>query len=96
MVLALAPVMTWLFNHTGESVLLAILAHASVNTVQQMVAQLFAGTASTLVNLLLAFGVVALVLVVATRGRLGYRAGELALPHGRAPEVEPVRSRDRP
>lgn len=42
MLLSLAPIMTWIFNHTRGSILLAILAHASVNTAELVVAnQLF-------------------------------------------------------
>jgi membrane protease YdiL (CAAX protease family) len=81
-VLALAPLMTWLFNHTQGSVLLAILAHASVNTAQLVVVnQLFPSAANETINLLLAFAVVALVLIVVTRGRLGY--SEEGLPRRR-------------
>jgi hypothetical protein len=61
-----------------------------------MVVQLFPSAASTLVNLLLAFGAVALVLILVTRGRLGYRGGEVEVPPGNAAEVAPAGSRDRP
>ena len=72
-VLALAPVMTWLYNRTRGSVLLAILAHASVNTAQQMVGQLFPSATNAVVGATLGLGVLALALIAATRGRLGYR-----------------------
>ncbi|HUX88637.1 MAG TPA: CPBP family intramembrane glutamic endopeptidase [Chloroflexota bacterium] len=96
MVLALAPIMTWIFNHTHGSILLAILAHASVNASGQvLVNQLFPGAASTELNYLLAFGTVALVLIVVTRGRLGYRGGEVGVPTVHAAKAESVGSRDR-
>jgi membrane protease YdiL (CAAX protease family) len=75
LVLGLTPTMTWLFNRTRGSVLVAILAHGSVNTALQMVpAQLFPTLAVTLVPVAVAFAVVALVLIVMTRGRLGLAA----------------------
>jgi membrane protease YdiL (CAAX protease family) len=72
LVVALAPLMTWLCNRTGGSVLLAVLAHGSVNTSLLLVAhRLFPVTASSLVPFAVAVAVVALVLTAATRGRLG-------------------------
>jgi membrane protease YdiL (CAAX protease family) len=72
LVVALAPIMTWLFNHTRGSVLIAILAHGSVNTALQMVpGQLFPMVAFTLTPFAIALAVVAVVLIVVTRGRLG-------------------------
>jgi len=61
LVRALAPLMTWLFNESRGSVLIAILAHRSVNTGLLMVpSQLFPNTAGSLVPFALAFAVVAL------------------------------------
>jgi len=80
-VVALAPIMTWLFNHTRGSILLAILAHASVNSAQvALVSPLFPSAANEVVGAMLAFAVVALVLIVVTRGRLGYRWDEVGMP----------------
>ena len=71
---AIAVIMTWVYNRTQGSLLLAVLAHASVNTAQPLVVNdPFPRAASTEVNALLAFGITALVLLVLTRGRLGYR-----------------------
>ncbi|MBK6872663.1 MAG: CPBP family intramembrane metalloprotease [Kineosporiaceae bacterium] len=61
--------LTWLFNHTGGSVLLAVLAHASLNAGTALVA---GRTASMAVDVL--FGVVGVVLVLATRGTLSYQS----------------------
>jgi CAAX protease family protein len=78
LVIALSPLMTWLFNRTRGSVLMSILTHASVNTVLVLVpGQLFPAAGTNLAPFALAFSSVALVLVVWTRGRLGQQ------PHGR-------------
>lgn len=75
--IGLTIVITWVFNHTRESLLIAILMHATLDAF---------GSDSALflfsmqweqkygnMALLIGFGVVALVLVVVTRGRLGYQ-----------------------
>jgi membrane protease YdiL (CAAX protease family) len=69
-------VIIWVFNNTRDSVLMAILVHGSWNT--------FYGTAlihlfpapsvqGSYLNLMIAAGALALVLIAVTRGRLGYR-----------------------
>jgi membrane protease YdiL (CAAX protease family) len=71
--IALTFLYTWLFNNTRGSVLLAALAHASVDAF--FVGQFFAATVvSGASNLPLVTGFVpaALLLVILTRGRLGY------------------------
>jgi membrane protease YdiL (CAAX protease family) len=76
-VVAFTVVMTWVFNGSRGSLLLAMLAHASLNTTQvAVVNRVFPAVADSEVNALLGFGVVALVLVAVTRGRLG------SSPHG--------------
>jgi membrane protease YdiL (CAAX protease family) len=82
--LAVAFVYTWLFNNTGGSILLAALLHAAINISSGLVldlvpgmedefgVQLYGAVAITCV-------IVALVLVAATRGRLGYRAERVTL-----------------
>jgi membrane protease YdiL (CAAX protease family) len=62
--------LTWLFNHTGGSVLLAVLAHASLNAATGLVT---GRTASMAV--IMSFGVVGVVLVFATRRTLSYQPG---------------------
>jgi membrane protease YdiL (CAAX protease family) len=72
-------VMTWVFNRTGESLPLAILLHVSVNTFFSIVAsEMFPtlGVQDATHALLLASTVTAGVLLVATRGRLGYRTAK--------------------
>jgi len=61
--------LTWLFNNTGGSVLLAVLAHASLNAGTEFVAPSGASSMAVWAS----FGVVGLVVVVATRGTLSYR-----------------------
>jgi len=75
MVTALAIIFTWIFNNTRGSVFLAILAHASVNTPQLVLVPLFPTVDFTKLNLaaLITFVVVALLILVLTRGRLGYQ-----------------------
>ncbi len=72
-VLSVAVILTWIFNHTGGSILLAILAHSSVNTSQVVLNPLFPAV-NTDLNGLIGFGVLAIVIVVMTRGRLGLPA----------------------
>ena len=71
-------IFTWVFNNTKGSVLLAILAHGSINSAAVAVFGLFPAPAVTggITNFVIGFGVVALVIVALTRGRLGYRQEE--------------------
>ena len=68
-------VFTWVFNNTKGSVLLAILAHGSINSAATAVFILFPAPSVTggFANFVIGFGVTALVIVALTRGRLGYR-----------------------
>jgi membrane protease YdiL (CAAX protease family) len=72
---SLTIVFTWIFNNTKGSVLMAILAHGSVNTAGAAVYTLFPARAVTgsIAGFVIGFGVAAVVIVVLTRGRLGYR-----------------------
>ncbi len=69
---------TWIFNRTGESLPVAMLAHVSVNNFASVMwFSMFTtlnpyGQAANWASVV-GFGAVALVLVVLTRGRLGYR-----------------------
>lgn len=77
---ASAFIYTWVYNHTGGSILLAALLHGAINGSTVLVMGLLPGLDDALRvplygALALAFTIVALVLVVATRGRLGYQAG---------------------
>ncbi|MDD9206656.1 CPBP family intramembrane metalloprotease [Georgenia sp. 10Sc9-8] len=64
--------LTWLFNHTRGSVLIAVLAHASLNAGSGFVAP---GRAASMA-VFASFGIVGLVVVLATRGTLSCRPME--------------------
>jgi len=74
-VLAMAILFTWVFNHTRGSILIALLLHASVNTSSIALNSLFLAVDQTSNDLamLIGFGVPALLIVILTRGRLGYQ-----------------------
>src|SRR5664279_5284773 len=57
-VMSITVIMTWVFNHTRGSLLLAILVHSSVNTSQVMVNELFPNAANTELNALIGYGTV--------------------------------------
>jgi membrane protease YdiL (CAAX protease family) len=70
-------VITWVFNNTRTSVLLAILVHASIDTFGGTLGVIFPAKAVvSAFPYMIGFGVVAVVLIVLTRGRLSY--GRLA------------------
>jgi membrane protease YdiL (CAAX protease family) len=82
-----AIVTTWVFNNTKGSVFMAILVHASIDTFSLPMGALF--SPSEVANsILLSFGVLALLLVVLTRGRLGYRREDPASATAPTPEEE--------
>ncbi|MGB3634726.1 MAG: CPBP family glutamic-type intramembrane protease [Rubrobacteraceae bacterium] len=69
---------TWIFNRTGDSVPVVMLAHVSVNNFVGMLLLAVITTLSPSVSALLwgikiSFGLVALMLIVMTRGKLGYQ-----------------------
>lgn len=77
MVVAISILMTWVYNHTRGSLFIAILLHAAINTTSVFPA-LFSipgMSAMMLGNLamLIAMGVPAVLILVLTRGRLGYQ-----------------------
>lgn len=68
-------VMTWVFNRTGQSLPLAMLLHTSVNNYASVAStELFPSVDADRFQLavLLAAGIGAAIVIVATRGRLGY------------------------
>jgi uncharacterized protein len=75
----LSIVMTWVFNRSGESLPLIMLFHANVNTVFSIAwSDMFPsldGFSDSLHALAIGAGGTAVVLLVATRGRLGVPAG---------------------
>lgn len=87
MITALTVIMTWVSNHAGGSLLLLMLMHASFNTFANRVgAPLFPAPIFDeygLLPVLLGFTATAIVLIIATRGRLGYdspQSGGIADP----------------
>jgi membrane protease YdiL (CAAX protease family) len=69
---AIAVIITWVFNNTRGSLLIAMLLHGAVDAYSPAV--LFADPQlSTLLHAVLGFGIVALLLIVLTRGRLSYQ-----------------------
>jgi membrane protease YdiL (CAAX protease family) len=78
MVVAIAIIFTWAFNHTRGSIFISNLAHAAIDTPQLVWYPLFLAVDETRINLanLIAFGVPALLIVILTRGRLGYQPGQ--------------------
>jgi membrane protease YdiL (CAAX protease family) len=75
----LSVIMTWVLNNCGGSVLMAILAHAAFDLVQPFAA-LFPSTTPYYDNpvhiqgmgIAIVFSIAALIVIVFTRGRLGY------------------------
>jgi uncharacterized protein len=66
-------VITWVFNNTRASLLVAILFHASIDAFTFPLAAMFPAKAlASAFPLMIGFGVVAVVLIVLTRGRLSY------------------------
>jgi membrane protease YdiL (CAAX protease family) len=72
-------VWTWLFNHAGGSVFYAILIHATSNATSSLVPQWLHVQGSDPWALAKIFGVTALLLILLTRGRLGYSGAPPAL-----------------
>jgi uncharacterized protein len=77
----LAFIITWVFNHTRGSLLLAMVLHASNNTANNQLPTLFPSFPVTPLAYVVLI-VVALLIIVATWGRLGYDRNlrETALP----------------
>ena len=75
-VVSLAVILTWIFNHTGESVFIAIVAHTSVNIVEVLLVPRYLTMDEISLHraILIGFGVTALLILFLTRGRLGYQA----------------------
>lgn len=73
---AISIVMTWVFNRTGESLPVAILLHAGVNNFMSMAyGPMFPSIDARDMAahvMLLAFGVASIVLLITTKGKLGY------------------------
>jgi uncharacterized protein len=75
--MGMAIIFTWVFKHTPGSLLIAILLHASIDATSAL-APLFPVpiVTSTDLIILIGFGLPELLIVILTRGRLGYRTGQ--------------------
>lgn len=69
---SISIIITWVFNHAESSILIAILIHASINFSQGLTGDLFPAAKNNEVAPVVALTVLALVIIAATRGRLGY------------------------
>ena len=69
----LAIILSWVYNNTGGSILLAVWLHSSFNAAGALIDQLIPSYSDTAT--LLAYGslVVVLLLIVVARGRLSYQ-----------------------
>jgi hypothetical protein len=81
-VVALTIIFTWVFNYTQGSILIASLVHTAIDIPQLVWAPLFfdvgmsnstTGEMSLNLAYLIGFGVLALLILIITRGRLGYQ-----------------------
>jgi CAAX protease family protein len=74
---AFTVVMTWIFNNTKGSLFIAVLVHTSFDTVLAIVNRLFpvliVNDYGSNVPVLIGLGLLALLLIALTRGRLGYQ-----------------------
>jgi hypothetical protein len=75
-------IITWVFNNTKGSVLIAILAHASMDAFPNAILWPLFPAAPKMtdyrllygyIGLALGFGVTALLIIILTRGRVGYQ-----------------------
>jgi len=85
MVVAITIIFTWVFNHTRGSILIASLVHTAIDAPQLVWAPLFldvgqsnstAGETGLNLALLITFGVLAILILILTRGRLGYQPSQ--------------------
>jgi hypothetical protein len=80
---AFTVIMTWIFNNKG-SLFIAVLVHTSFDTVLAIVNRLFpvpiVNDYGSNVPVLIGLGLLALVLIALTRGRLGYQPNLKAVP----------------
>ena len=80
-VISLAIIMTWVFNHTKESIFIATVLHTSVDVPQVVWIPLFPAVDVTSMFLasLIGFGIPALLIIIFTRGQLGYHPAKSSL-----------------
>src|SRR5437899_11128257 len=72
-VVIFSVLITWAFNNTGGSLLIAILIHTAINFTQGLTSDLFPAAAYNEVVPVAVLGTAAMIVVIATRGRLGFK-----------------------
>ena len=72
-VVSFSVLITWAFNNTGGSLLIAILIHTAINFTQAFTSDLFPVAAYNEVVPVAVLGTAAVIVVIATRGRLGFK-----------------------
>jgi len=75
LVISVNIILTWVFNHTRGSLFAATSAHTSVDTPQAALVPLFpaVGVTSLLLGYSIGLGIMALLILILTRGRLGHQ-----------------------
>src|SRR5205807_10001531 len=72
-VVIFSVLITWAFNNTGGSLLIAILIHTAINFTQGLTSDLFPAAAYNEVVPVAVLGTAAVIVVIATRGGLGFK-----------------------
>jgi membrane protease YdiL (CAAX protease family) len=69
---AFSVVISWVFNNTRASLLIAVLVHTSIDAFSATMGTVYPTAATSAWPMIIGFGIVAVALVVGTRGRLSY------------------------
>jgi membrane protease YdiL (CAAX protease family) len=77
---AFSVVLSWVFNNTCASLLLAVLVHTSIDAFSATMGTVYPAAAASAWPMIIGFGVTAVVLIAATRGRLSYNQLQDAPP----------------
>ena len=88
LILCVTMIFTWVFNNARESILIAVLVHASFNATGAWMSSLVQIPPAASYVLYGLYAVVALLLIFATRGRLGYN--NMSATAAAAPVAEPA------
>jgi CAAX protease family protein len=83
---AFSVLLSWVFNNTRASLLIAVLAHTSIDAFSGTMGTVYPVAAASAWPMIIGFGVVAVVLIAVTRGRLGYDRLQDAPPALRSAE----------
>jgi CAAX protease family protein len=92
LVLSVTVIINWVFNRTRGSLFAAISAHASVDIPQAVLIPLFpaVGATSLLLGSTIGLGAVALLIVILSRGRIGYQPNLEAAPRPADIKAQPI------